>query len=189
MKSISWGHWDPKADACITDCGGGGKPLWLAPIESPLTRAISRGMDLPKVCEADPSAGSLVLDQLVNEVAQQIKIAISNGAQGIAFVLNGAFPEQTTPMQYGGLFLERDRELLALAMDLQFNLIFVEGNSEVYLDTVSDLPAHALGWRIQETGFTPTMMSANRPGPYASFDGLGDITLLPTSNGGNEVAA
>lgn len=106
--------------------------------------------------------------------------AISDGVDGIAYCIDGAYPAATTPMQYGGYFLERDRELLEHVKGLKFTLAFVEGTEEVYLDTVSDLPVDAMGWRIKETGYTTEMMSFNRPGPFASFDELGDIRLKAT---------
>ena len=177
MKAISWGAWDEQADACVTTTRGNGSSLWLVPISSPLTLSIKKGLDLSASLDGNPQQGNELLDQMVNDVAQGVNMAAANGADGIFYVLDGAYPEQSTPMQYGGYFLERDRELLELAKDLKFNLVFVEGTDEVYLDTVSDLPAHAFGWRMKETGFPPEMMKPNRPGPYASFDELGDIQI------------
>ena len=177
MRAISWGAWDEQADACVTTERGNGLPLWLVPINSPLTLSIQKGLALPASLDGNPKEGNELLDQMVSDVARDVERAATSGADGIFYVLDGAYPAHSTPMQYGGYFLERDRELLELANDFRFNIVFVEGTDEVYLDTVSDLPAHAFGWRMKETGFTPEMMKPNRPGPYASFDGMSDIQI------------
>ena len=59
-------------------------------------------------------------------------------------VPSDAVPDSTTPMQYGGHFLEIDRRLLS--SDALFNVIFVQGPSEPYAVFVSDLPAQAFAW-------------------------------------------
>ena len=127
---------------------------------------------------SDPDKGNQLLDQMVNQAEADIESALEAGADGVAYILDGAYPAASTPMQYGGYYLERDRELLDRFQDARFNLIFVEGTEEVYLDSVSDLAAHALGWRVQETGFTYDMMRALRPSAFAAFQPGAAIRLV-----------
>ncbi len=154
----------------------------LAEITNPFGLAIERGLDLNAILKGDPESGSKTLDALTEEVKSTIASVLARGADGILYRLHGASPRWCTPMQYGGYYLERDRELLATAAEAKFNLIFVAGDSEVYFDFVSDLPAHAFAWDSPTTGVTVSQMRGIREGLLASADPDSDI-LLATITG------
>ncbi len=78
-------------------------------------------------------------------------------------------------MQYGGFYLERDRELLEEAKDATFNLLWIDAGEEAYLDFVSDLPAHAFAWDIDATDVSVVQMRAMRPGALAAEDPTADF--------------
>lgn len=117
----------------------------LAEIHSPLTRAIRRDSDLLETLDADPELGAERLEALVAESQSEITAALEAGASGIFYVLEGACPDHTTPMQYGGHFLELDRRLLESAAGADLNVLFC-GGQEVYFDFLADLPTHAISW-------------------------------------------
>ena len=101
----------------------------LADVSNPYGLALGRGIDLNKALKDDPTVGSIVLDGLVEEVRSHIKASLHSGADGIFYRLHGATPIHCTPMQYGGHYLERDRELLDEAKSAAFNVIFVVGKA------------------------------------------------------------
>lgn len=107
---------------------------------SPFALAHERGMDLLGILDEDPGRGEAKLNALQAEVAQAIADA---DGEGILYRLVGACPDHCTPMQYGGHFLEVDRELLSGAT--QPVIVFVEG-SDIYLDFVADLPCTTMVW-------------------------------------------
>lgn len=181
---ILLGEWNDQADACavsITELKTDSSAACLARVASPFGKAISRGIDLNQLLYDDPERGNAVLDELVSETAAEMATALDRGADGICYHLEGAYPAMATPMQYGGYYLERDRELLEQVRDARFNLVFIEGREEVYLDSVSDLPADALGWHVAETGFSLDQMRELRQGAFASFGDEADIRLATTS--------
>jgi hypothetical protein len=120
--------------------------LVLAEVLSPLSRALRRDYDLNTLLTEDPEFGNAKLDELVGETQVDILTALDKGAAGIFYLLDGAFPTVCTPMQYGGYYLERDRELLELADEALFNVLYLLGEDEIYFDFVADLPAHAMCW-------------------------------------------
>lgn len=156
--------------------------LLLAEVVNPFGLAIERGLDLNALLKSDPEGGATKLDELIASVKATIDDVLSRGADGILYRLHGASPEWCTPMQYGGYYLERDRELLQQASRAKFNWLFVAGDSEVYFDFVSDLPAQAFAWDGPTTGVTATQMREIREGLLASADEASDI-LLSTVTG------
>jgi hypothetical protein len=70
-------------------------------------------------------------------------------------------------MQFGGLYLEQERELLSEIREARFNVIFVEGGDETYLDVVSDLPAAALGWDEVRNPMPPSQVREMHRGALA----------------------
>lgn len=149
----------------------------LAEIVSPFGLAIDRGLDLMRLLRADPVAGAGELDKLTNEVKAGILDVIERKADGILYRLHGACEKWSTPMQYGGFLLERDREMLETARPLAFNVLFVVGDSDVYFDSVSDLPADAFGWDAQTTGVTADQMKSLRDGLLLAADSKADLWL------------
>ncbi|MCG9894538.1 MAG: hypothetical protein MH204_03565, partial [Fimbriimonadaceae bacterium] len=107
-----------------------------------------------------------------------IDAALSARADGVCYVLAGANPASSTPMQYGGHFLEVDREILTDCQDAAFNLLWVRGKEEPYLDFVIDLPAHAFAWDMVATGITPSAMKQARGGAVAGAHPEADIYLV-----------
>lgn len=151
--------------------------LLLAEIHSPFGRAIAAGIDLNAALRQNPSAGAEQLDSLVEEVRGEIASALDRGVDGIFYVLHGACPKWCTPMQYGGFYLERDRELLNVASSAAFNVVFVAGDDEVYFDCVSDLPAAAFAWDSTSTGVTAGQMRVMRTGLLLCADPASDLIL------------
>jgi len=93
----------------------------------------------------DPAAG-IVIDGLTEEVRIAIQRAIESGAAGVLYRLHGATARHCTPMEYGGYFLERDRELLGALKNSAITVLFVVASEEPYLDLLGDLPSDVFGW-------------------------------------------
>ncbi len=148
----------------------------LVRVDSPLTRALGRELGLTQTLHDDPPTGEAQLSALVEEAREEAQAALDRGADGIAYWLDGAYPAATTPMEYGGHYLELDRGLLDAFAEARFNLVFVEGLVEPYLDFVSDLPAHAFGWRAEAA--PPAAVRPLRPGPLATTGDGADILLV-----------
>ena len=128
----------PSEVACAIDPDNS-EPV-LAEVLSPLSRAIELRIPVTTMLQETPDRGQEELEKLSAAARQDIETAILAGADGIYYRLRGAEPGYTTPMEYGGFFLELDRELLtSLAADKQI-VICVEGGDEVYVDALSDLP-------------------------------------------------
>ncbi len=180
---ILWGHWSNRADACVLPLAQmqveESTPV-LVEVASPFTRSLRAGQDLNSKLYEDPEAGNTDLDELCNETTTEIATALDRGAFGIAYVLDGASPAKSTPMQYGGYYLERDREILSQFESAPFNLLLVEGREEVYLDSVSDLAADAIAWHREGSEFTLEMMRALRPGALAGEEPDSDLELVFT---------
>lgn len=175
---IAWGFSHPQADAVVLDSfSPQDDSVVMVRVDSPLTKQSTRDLNLNALLHGDPEAGNQVLDDLVLETLEEGKQALNDGADGIAYVIDGAYPGGSTPMQFGGYYLERDREILDQLSNASFNLVFIEGGEETYLDSVSDLAANAIGWRIAESGFTKDMMRELRCGPIASDHPSADIQL------------
>ncbi len=157
--------------------GRGCDGLVLAEIVNPFGIAIEQGRDLNALLKTDPERGATELDRLTSEVKASILDVIERGADGILYRLHGACAKWCSPMQYGGFYLERDRELMEAAQPLMFNVLFVAGDEEVYFDFVSDLPAQALGWDSRMTGVTAKQMRGIREGLLLAEDEEADIRL------------
>ena len=152
---LSWPDATAEADAVIvkpvevaTVLEGGDERLVLAEVLSPFGRAVQFRLPLSTLLREEPGHGQEELEKLVEVTRQDIDTAILAGADGIFYRLRGAEPEFCTPMEYGGFYLERDRELLESVKDARLNVLSVEGGPEVYLDFVSDLPAHLFAFDL-----------------------------------------
>ena len=181
---IHWPYWEPTSDArhynhetlpATIEEGEG--DLTLVEVTNPFGLALQRDLDLNKELKADPKAGNRLLGELIDEVKKDIEQAFQLGADGIIYRLYGARSRHCTPMQYGGHYLERDRELLSEVSDALFNMIFVVGEEDVYLDFVSDLPAHAFGWDYDESKIPASQVRMMRKGALVSADPESDILL------------
>lgn len=127
----------------------------LAWVANPFARARTAAPDLAERLREDPQAGGAIVDRLRLEAMREAEAAFDAGADGIVYFLDGAFPAASTPMEYGGWYLEADRAVLTAVSDSHLNLVYVAGN-EPYLDFVADLPGTFLGWD-----------AATGPGPEA----------------------
>jgi hypothetical protein len=148
----------------------------LAEVANPFQSAQLKGLELNRLLETDPTRGEELLRSVITEVRSQIKTALEKGADGIFYKLYGAEPSLSTPMQYGGHYLERDRELLSEIEDARFNLLFVVGGPETYFDFVSDLPAHSFGWNAD---IAADEIRRVRGGALASTSGDAEILIVP----------
>ncbi len=150
----------------------------LAEVPNPFGLALGKGIDLNRALKDDPSVGSVVLDGLVEEVRTQIRESLESGADGIFYRLHGASPAHCTPMQYGGHYLERDRELLSEASGATCNVLFVAGKEELYIDFVSDLPATLFAWDYDLSKISADEVRQSRPGATASSDPSSEFKLV-----------
>ncbi len=151
----------------------------LVEITNPFGLALQKEINLNKALKEDPKAGNRLLGELIDEAKRDIELAFEIGADGILYRLYGARARHCTPMEYGGLYLEKDRELLESVKDSLFNVIFVVGQEDVYLDFVSDLPAHAFGWDSDDSKIPASEVRKMRSGALMSEDPESDILLHP----------
>lgn len=130
----------------------------MTSIDGPFLRAERRGIPILELFSRDLESAEDLLSQLVSETREEI-----GGAPGsILYRVGGTEPSKATPMQYGGLFLEKDRELLEFALEMRADAqsgakgevwLVVNGGEGTYLDFVSDLPADVFCWDALRTGF------------------------------------
>lgn len=152
--------------------------LVLAEIVSPFGLAKRLGVDLNEVLGDDPTRGEGMLNQFAAEVREDIALALERGADGIFYRLDGAYPAASSPMQYGGHFLEIDRILLTEVREARLNILYVEGGEETYFDCVTDLPAHAFAWDLAQSRVEVEAMRQIRSGALAAPSKEADIILL-----------
>lgn len=181
---IHWPYWEPASD--ITHYNHETLPDHLDPnpegialveITNPFGLSLQNDLKLNQLLKDDPVAGNKQLTKLCDEVRLSIEQAFHAGADGILYRIYGARERHCTPMQYGGYYLERDREILETVKDATFNMIFVVGDEDVYLDFVSDLPAHAFGWDFKDSKIPASEVRAMRQGALVSSDPESDILL------------
>jgi len=170
------------ADATVVDdfepANRSNESVVLVDVANPFGLALRKGIDLNKALKDDPTVGSEVLDGLVEEVRQRIHLSLERGADGIFYRLHGACPKHCSPMQYGGHYLERDRELLSEASAAFMNVLFVAGEEELYIDFVSDLPTQVIAWDSNLTQISAGEVRSSRGGPVASADPTSEIELI-----------
>lgn len=146
----------------------------IVEVLNPFGKAESRGIDLLGCLERDPLNAGALLDSLV----QETKAELESATNGVFYRLFGATPAKTTPMQYGGFFLERDRELLDAARPPR--ILFIEGTEDVYFDFVGDLPAELFGFDIA-CGVPVQEVRAIRKGPVLADSAEADVRLSARS--------
>lgn len=146
----------------------------LSTVTNPFGLALERGEDLKGTLHSDPASPKL--DALIAETSGSIERARAEGFDGVLYLLHGADLRHCTPMEYGGFFLETDRELIAQWADGVIVVVIVAGEG-AYLDFVSDLPATVFAWDSNVTGVDDAAMRALRSGPLASADTRSEITF------------
>ena len=147
---------DLRADVMLVDptkiaeaLGDGTDRAVLAIVGNPFFAAKLNGEDLTEVARKNSSEGQKRIESWVEKTQSALVTAIEGGADGVLYVLGGADPSLNSPMEFGGLYLEHDRALLAMIADAPFNVLMVNGPPD-YLDFLEDLPAHALAWEPQD---------------------------------------
>lgn len=163
-------------EALARTLGGDDRPV-LVDIGNPFFHALKAGLDLNRVFREEPAEGHRRLENLVSRTAAQMEAALDGGADGVLYRLHGATERHCSPMQYGGYYLEHDRELLANIAEARLNVLYVAGETDVYLDFVSDLPAHVFAWDSATTGVSAAAVREMRPGAQASMDPESDFAL------------
>jgi len=148
----------------------------LVEVESPFSRALNAGFDLNDDLSKDPESGNQRLDALVEETIREGDSALSGGADGIWYHLEGADPAHCSPMQYGGLYLERDRDILG-RWQAGLNVVAVVG-AEPYLDFVSDLPGAFFAYDSESSGVPTSAAKEIRQGPVASQARDADLRIV-----------
>ena len=178
---ICWPTFCAESDATISDRATPialpGFQLNLVPVLNPFGRALREGTEIGDILAEDPDRGEEMLAELISQTRTAAADALDKGADGILYLLYGARAIHTTPMEYGGHYLERDRELLSEIENATFNMVFVVGEEDTYLDFVSDLPAHAFGWDRRATGTSVDDMRKMRDGALATNSPDADIEL------------
>jgi uroporphyrinogen-III decarboxylase len=149
----------------------------LGEVPNPFGLATEQKLQLNALLEQDPERGNALLEALTEQVRDRIDQALGSGADGILYRLHGAHPSHTSPMQYGGYYLERDRELLEAIKDARLNMVFVVGGEGVYIDFVSDLPAHVFGWDETASGVDLESIREMRQGALATTRVDADVRL------------
>jgi hypothetical protein len=115
--------------------------------------------DFLELLQTDPENGNAELARL----AEVVRTEFDGSRPPWIYRLTGPEPAKATPMQYGGFFLEKDREFLQSAKSRGKLWIFVDAGPGAYLDFVSDLPADGFAWDAEATGFPVSEMRKLRP--------------------------
>lgn len=153
-------------------------------IDGLFARAETLDFDLLALLESDPGRGGDVLSGLIEET----KADLQRAERPVLYRLIGPEPAKATPMQYGGFFLEKDREILEEANAKGEVWLFVDAGPDAYLDFVSDLPADVFAWDAKKTGFPLSEMRKLRSGTLCTNEPGADLSLTAL-NGTQEVAA
>jgi hypothetical protein len=146
----------------------------LAQVLNPYARSKEQGLDLNDLLHTDPDQGNVILDRLIGETRAETTTAKG----GIIYILEGARAGCCSPMQYGGYYLERDREILAEIHGKIVTVVAVIGGDDVYLDFVSDLPGDIFAWDAAASGFDSAYVRGIRSGVQASSDPASEIELI-----------
>jgi hypothetical protein len=150
------------------------------PVLVQVVNAYGRDPELKEVLATDPDAGNERLRSLCDEIRAEVEQALEDGADGVVYVVTGAEPDHCTPMEYGGHFLERDRELLQFCRERATTVVFIEGGPETYFDFVSDLPADVFAWDCRKSNVPPERIRSMRNGVLAAEHEDADIHLAVT---------
>lgn len=139
----------------------------LVEVGNPFGAALLNDVDLNVEFDVGPQAGGEAFESYVAETESALTAALESGADGVLYRLFGAEPLLSTPMQFGGFYLEKERELLAGIGDARLNVLYVEGGEGLYLDVVADLQAHAMGWDEDRSAIPATEVREMRRGALA----------------------
>lgn len=154
-----------EARALLSSTGEEG-PAILMEVLNPLGLALAEGENPNRLLD-EPEVAARELDRWAEQCREALANALASGVDGIFYRLRGAEPPYSTPMEFGGFHLERERELLEEIGDARFNVLLADGAAETYLDFLTDLPAHAFAWDEARVPFTATQVREMRPGALA----------------------
>ncbi len=183
QPSLVWLGSGSAADATViadvgADLRARSENFQFVEVSNPFGLALHKGIDLNKAMKDDPTVGNQVLEGLVKEVRLKIALSLEQGADGVFYRLHGATPKHCSPMQYGGYYLESDRQLLSEASGATLNVLFIAGREELYIDFVSDLPAQIFAWDSDLTQISAERVRGARQGSVACADPSSEISLL-----------
>lgn len=169
---------DPRSDARVMRAPGApdADRLTLVEVLNPYALAQAASVNLNELIYTDPDSGNRKLDEYVDACRAAIRKALDSGADGVLYRLKGAEPSQTTPMQYGGYYLERDRELLE-EIESTMSVVYIDAGEGAYMDFVSDLPAKFFAWDIDRSDVSVVRMRSLRNGPLVAEDPTADVML------------
>ena len=139
----------------------------LVEVGNPFGEALQGGVDLTAEFAKGPDAGSSAFLAYSEGVASSLQAALRCGADGVLYRLFGAEPSLSSPMQFGGFFLEQEKDLLSTVADARLNVLYVEGGEGVFLDVLADLPAQAFGWDEDRSNVSPAQVRKARKGALA----------------------
>lgn len=149
----------------------------LIEVVSPFGRAELQGIDLNQELYDNPEKGEERLNDLAIQTQIEIARALEAGFKGILYRLIGAEPSKCSPMQYGGHFLEVDREILSKFEQAGTRVVFVEGE-EMYFDFVSDLPCEFMGWDTSLNDLSLNEAKEMRPTGFVLDHTDADLKLI-----------
>jgi hypothetical protein len=153
-------------------------------IINPFGLAMVDGVNLNRLCREDPAEFETANLKYSELTLTQARMASTVGATTVIYRLHGAHPRWSTPMEYGGLHLETDRELLREISNLiGFPVAFIVGDEGVYLDCVTDLPALVFGWDIESTGVSVAEIKLNWSGEILAASPEAEFELQPNVGG------
>lgn len=142
-------------------------PAVIVEVWNPFGYAKETGENLSEAFHKSPREGEELLENFFAKSYAKASEALDAGCDGIFYRLFGATPFETTPMEYGGFFLEKDRALLESIVEARFNVLSIEGGEGVYLEFVHDLPCSALTWNEKESKLTPRKVREIHSGALA----------------------
>lgn len=106
---------------------------------SPAALAYKNGVDLIELIRSDSVAAAPEIEKWAN----QAKLQPLSDAEVSVYMLVGADDESCTPMQYGGLLLDHDIEIVR-AMSATTKIVILYGSGAPYLDLLGSLECDAL---------------------------------------------
>ena len=181
--TISWPASDNGADVQVYPAGamaeraGGQTPGTALAFVPNLYRQFElMGADPIEILKGTDEKSAALVEEAEALSLRSVRGALDNGAVGVFYELHGANAGQCTPMEYGGLFLERDRAFLEAVADAPCNFLYVNGK-EPYLDFVSDLPARVFAWDAAASGISVQEVKTMRSGCLMADADAADIRL------------
>lgn len=106
---------------------------------SPAALAHKNGLDLIALIKSDSVAAAPEIEKWAN----QAKLQQPSDAELAVYMLIGADDESCTPMQYGGLLLDHDIEMVR-TMSASTKIVILYGSGAPYLDLLGSLDCDAL---------------------------------------------